>query len=253
MKRQRHSTCATPWKLWLSCWILLQSSSNTITFTEARTHNTIVDDNTQVVAQQLPILSSEAFSFQSAVDAAYDVASIDQDLKQIGQLLRNGDFDGARSLYEDGSHSTSYAHVFLNEPLQQELPAGSVVTGPANDGEGTAITGIVHETVPAGERELKIRYVFDSSPTGITSRAGSTVPTTATATADLTTRSASKQSLIKSKVNKVQFSEKSKRHRDDRNGVDTTDSSQAAAVVVNKDHNCYVGGSPEPVTEGCRL
>lgn len=168
-------------------------------------------------------------------------ASIDQDLKQIGQLLRNGNFDGARRLYEEGSHSASYAHVFLDEPLQEVLPAGSIVTGPANgDEDTTTVKGIVHETVRPGERQLKIRYISEHTND---SRSTSSV-----SEARQRSRSASKQSLIKSKV---KFSEKSKRHRDDRNNQDMT--GQASVETVNKDHFCYVGGSPEPITDGCKL
>ncbi|CAJ1937716.1 unnamed protein product [Cylindrotheca closterium] len=258
MKRQRHNaTVPSSWKFWLSCWILLfQQSNNKNLLTEAR----IVDDyvsppTTATTTATVSSSNSMEQNNNNNNNNIDDVASIDQDLKEIGQLLRIGDFDAARSLYEEGSYSASYAQVFLNEPVQQEIEAGEVVTGPANGG-GIA-SGIVQETVRPGEHQVKIRYVAlldteEDTPVQ-TSRTGSpaTTTNTATTTTATTTKRTSKQSLIRSKVI-PHFSEKSKRHRDDRNG-DTAaeDTTTVATAAINTDHYCHVGGNPEPVTGGC--
>lgn len=186
----------------------------------------------------------QAYLFPNLILLTYQ-ASIDQDLKQIGHLLRNWDFEAAKSLYEEGSNSASYAKVFLSEPLQEALPAGSIVRGLASDGE-SIVTGMIHETVRSGERQLKIRYLFVQDANdgrSVTTRSGS----------EVTTQSGggtSKQALIRS-TSKVKFSEKSKRHRDDRN--QSRDNVGIAQAAVLKDHYCYVGGSPEPVTDGCKF
>ena len=129
--------------------------------------------------------------------------------------MRNGNFQEAKRLYEEGSHSASYAHIVLEEPLQESLPAGSIVAGPAYGDDVSVVTGMVQDAVRAGERELKIRYIFDH--TNVNARGGSTSSLSEVGGGRPSRGGASKQSLIHSRVPHFsENSEKSKRHRDDR-------------------------------------
>ena len=116
-----------------------------------------------------PLMYENIHSYTPMSDVA-DVLNIDLDLYQIKKELRKENdtaWINAKTIYNKGGHSKSVAHLTLNEPLQETLEVGSVVSGLAED--GSEIFGMIFETANQDETKVLIQYdaeIFQGNYTG---------------------------------------------------------------------------------------
>ena len=90
-------------------------------------------------------------------------AALDLDLKLIRSALSveiESAFRIAQRVYLEGAFSRSVAELFLDDKLEDDLPAGSEVVGPSYGTVPTytVIRGTTHVQAPKGTRVVEVRY-----------------------------------------------------------------------------------------------
>lgn len=65
-------------------------------------------------------------------------------------------WDNAENLYREGAFSKPVAKVTLHNPLETNVPEGTVVRG--LDTDGYEVTGTLYEEAKANEQEVLIQY-----------------------------------------------------------------------------------------------
>ena len=70
--------------------------------------------------------------------------------------LGNLDFSSAREVYENGSHSKSFATLGLLTALESFTPQGTAVTGTSVDGQ--PVSGKVYADAQQGAMQLQVQY-----------------------------------------------------------------------------------------------
>ena len=88
-----------------------------------------------------------------------DHCAIDRDQRAIeNELARktNESWQNAQQIYLQGGNSKSYALITLSEPLRNDVPKGTAVTG--KNAEGNEVAGKMYDTTASGVLNVKIQY-----------------------------------------------------------------------------------------------
>jgi hypothetical protein len=84
-------------------------------------------------------------------------ARIDLDQKDINDLLEDGDFENAKALYEEGSHSKSVSTLTVSDGLPVAITQGANITGTNDAGESVRLFAQA-SNYTAGATEINVQY-----------------------------------------------------------------------------------------------
>ena len=87
-----------------------------------------------------------------------DMAAIDLDMEVILKLLEENKFDEAERVYKEGGHVGSTAVLELVDPLEEDVPFGTAVTGLVGSAGDDVGYGTIFANAKAGETILLVEY-----------------------------------------------------------------------------------------------
>jgi len=120
-----------------------------------------LDDNTMMTTMTTP---NKNLASYIPLTTVMDKASLDLDLIAIGQHLARNSHDGfkdALDIYSYGANSKPFAVLELDVSLAFDIAQGKGVFGSSNNENGMMLRGTVMETVPRGDKYLRVLYDVD--------------------------------------------------------------------------------------------